>query len=117
MAEKLKDKQRKSLIARRIKDVRELKDMSQHELAKALDCTQGLISQYETAISEPPLKVLLDICDAMGCSMDYLLGREVPHDGTSRGVYLKAFDVMSPKQQSKAAMIVTILADTTDRSF
>ena len=100
MAENLKAKQRKSMVARRLLEVRTEKGLNQYDLAQKLECTQGLISQYETASTTITLDVLIDLCDALGCSVDYLLGREVEYDITTmRGQLLFAFERMPSEIQ------------------
>lgn len=90
---KLKRKQRMCMIARRISEVRRVKGVNQQALAQAVGCTQSLISQYESGTVEPPIDAIIDICDALGCSIDYLLGREVEYDtSTGRGKLLRAFE-------------------------
>ncbi len=106
MPDQMKEKQRKSMVARRLAEVRKQKGMNQFELAKAMGCTQGLISKYEAGQANVQLNTLIDICDALGCSLDYLLGREVVYDTSLRGRMLKALEILP---ESKQRMIVAML--------
>lgn len=106
MPDTLKEKQRKAMVARRVAKVRKQKGLTQHDLAEAMGCTQGLISQYEAGQSNLSLSILIDICDVLGCSIDYLLGREVMYDTSLRGRILKALEGLP---ESKQRMIVTMV--------
>ncbi len=108
--DRLKNKQRKSAIMRGIKSVRDQKGMNQSDLAQKIGCTQGLISQYESGIAEPPLEILVRICDELGCSMDYLLGRDVDYSATPRGFMLNAFEKLTAAEQT---MFVIMLESIT----
>ncbi|MDO4343874.1 MAG: helix-turn-helix transcriptional regulator [Eubacteriales bacterium] len=60
---------------RRIRDLREDKDMSQAALAAELGLTQRTYSRYENADSMMPLDILIKIADYHNVSVDYLLER------------------------------------------
>ncbi len=90
--DKLAEKKRKASIARRLREVREQKGLSQHALACAIDCTQGRISQYESD-GGIGFEALLSVCDVLGCSVDYLIGRDVEYGtGTNRERILRALE-------------------------
>lgn len=106
MSESLKDKQRRSMIARRILEIRKSKGLNQYDLAKLLECTQSLISQYESGTAKVTLDITMDMADVLGCSMDYLLGRDAQYDESGRGRLYKAFEKLSSNKQ---AMIVAMI--------
>ena len=106
MPDPMKEKQRKAMVARRLAEVRKQKGMSQFELAEAMNCTQGLISKYEAVQANVHLNTLIDICDVLGCSLDYLLGRDVVYDTSLRGRVLKALEILP---ESKQRMIVAMV--------
>lgn len=110
MANNLEKKQRTNMIARRLIQIRKEKRMSQHDLAAAADCTQGLISQYESGVSEPPLAGLIRMCDAMGCSVDYLIGRDVEYNTSLRSRLLRAFERLSVDNQNLFVVMVETAA-------
>lgn len=60
---------------RRIRDMREDKDLLQKDLAKYLQCGQVCYSYYETGKRHIPAEVLVKLADFYGTSVDYLLGR------------------------------------------
>lgn len=59
-----------------IKEQREVKGLSQKELATKIGVKQNTISQYENNIKRPSYEILILIADFFDVSVDYLLGRE-----------------------------------------
>lgn len=59
----------------RMRDLREDAELSQTELAAALDIAQTTYSGYERGFREPSLEMLCRIADFFHTSTDYLLGR------------------------------------------
>ena len=43
------------------------REMSQEQLAEAIDATQGLISQYETGVTEVGISTLYELATALRC--------------------------------------------------
>ena len=60
---------------RRIRDLREDRDLFQKDLAKYLNCSQVCYSHYEIGKRDIPTEVLLKLADFYNTSIDYLLGR------------------------------------------
>ena len=60
---------------RRIRNLREDRDLKQQDLAKLLNCTQACYSNYENGKREPSLGLLVRMSDYFNVSIDYLLGR------------------------------------------
>ena len=60
---------------RRIRDLREDRDLKQEDMARLLSCTQACYSNYENGKRDIPTEVLSRIADIFGVSTDYLLGR------------------------------------------
>ena len=60
---------------RRIRDLREDKDLKQEDLAKLLNCTQACYSNYENGRRDIPTEVLKALADFYNDSIDYLLER------------------------------------------
>jgi len=97
---KITEKQTKATIARRVKEVRESKGMTQHDLAKAADLLQGTISLYESGNITLNLYALIGVCDGLGVSLDYLIGRDAEFcKNTLRGRLFTAFSKMNAGQQ------------------
>ena len=60
---------------RRIRDLREDRDLYQKDLAAYLQCTQVCYSHYEMGKRDIPTDVLIKLADFYQTSTDYLLGR------------------------------------------
>lgn len=60
--------------AKRIRDTREDKDLTQAQIAKALHTTQGYYSKYELGKRALPIEHLITLCKLYNLSADYLLG-------------------------------------------
>ncbi len=59
---------------KRIRDLREDRDMSQTEIAKILKMSQTGYSKYETGENDLPTSVLIKLARFYNTSIDYLLG-------------------------------------------
>lgn len=59
---------------RRIRDLREDRDMTQAEIANILCCTQQAYSNYENGTRDIPTDILIKISKYYGVSVDYILG-------------------------------------------
>jgi transcriptional regulator with XRE-family HTH domain len=59
---------------RRIRDLREDRDMTQVQLAKMLNCSQRTYSNYERGDIEISTRVLIELARFHDTSIDYLLG-------------------------------------------
>ncbi len=64
------------IIAKRIKELREEKGLSQKELAKELSVTQTTISKWEQDIRNPDIYTIVKMCKFFNVSADYFLGLE-----------------------------------------
>lgn len=60
---------------RRIRDLREDKDMTQTQMAEILLCSQRVYSNYERGDIDIPTHILIKLADYHKVSVDYLLGR------------------------------------------
>ena len=59
---------------RRIRDLREDRDMTQTQVAKILGMSQTGYSKYETGENDIPTQVLITLARFYHTSVDYLLG-------------------------------------------
>lgn len=59
----------------RLREIRKRKNISQLNLALALNMCQNTISRYETGERDPGIKELILIADYFNISIDYLVGR------------------------------------------
>ena len=61
-------------VYRRIRDLREDKDMSQTQIARILGMSQTGYSKYETGENDIPTDILIRLAELHNTSVDYLLG-------------------------------------------
>jgi transcriptional regulator with XRE-family HTH domain len=59
---------------KRIRELREDKDMLQKDIAKLLNCSQVAYSRYELGNRDIPTDVLITLAKFHNTSIDYLLG-------------------------------------------
>ena len=60
---------------RRIRDLREDRDMTQAQMGRILACSQRVYSNYERGDLDIPTALLIRLADYYDVSVDYLLGR------------------------------------------
>lgn len=62
-------------LYKRIRDLREDKDMTQTQMGVILSCSQRVYSNYERGDIDIPTPILIKIADFHQVSVDYLLNR------------------------------------------
>lgn len=62
------------LLYRRIRDLREDKDLTQTEMGKILMCSQRVYSNYERGELDIPTEILIKLAKYHNVSVDYILG-------------------------------------------
>ncbi len=60
---------------KRLRDLREDKDLTQTDIAKILGMSQTGYSKYETGENDIPTQILIKLADFYDTSVDYILGR------------------------------------------
>ncbi len=60
---------------KRIRDLREDKDLNQTQIAKIIGMSQTGYSKYETGENDLPTEILIKLADFYNVSVDYLLNR------------------------------------------
>lgn len=60
---------------KRIRDLREDKDLTQKDMSNILCCTQQAYSNYELGLRDIPTEMLVKIADFFNTSTDYILNR------------------------------------------
>lgn len=63
-------------IAQRIKQLRLEKNLTQPELAKKINVSNGQISFWENSINEPKASYIIKLAKFFNVTTDYLLGLE-----------------------------------------
>ena len=64
------------LLAKRIKELRKEKDLTQEDLGKLINVTKVSICCYENGTRIPSLETIVALANAFEVSLDDLLGRE-----------------------------------------
>ena len=59
---------------KRIRDLREDRDLTQKQMAKALNCSQQVYSNYELGQRDIPTDILIKLSRFYGVSVDFILG-------------------------------------------
>jgi len=93
------------IFAERMRDRRKYCGYSQCKLAEALKINQSAISSYETAHSFPPPDVLVDICQLLDTTIDYLLGQTETPEGATM---IKKYESLSQEEQALVAEWINI---------
>ena len=62
------------IMYKRIRDLREDKDLSQKKLAEILNISQSTYSRFESGYLDVPSEVLIALSSLYGVSVDYILG-------------------------------------------
>lgn len=63
------------MLYKRIRDLREDKDLSQSKMGEILSCSQRVYSNYERGELDIPTEILIKLADFHNVSTDYLLNR------------------------------------------
>ena len=61
------------ILALRLKKLRNKRNITQEHLAKMVDISTVYISYMERGVRVPSLEKLIDVCNALECTMDELL--------------------------------------------
>lgn len=64
------------VFAIRLKELRTEKQLTQKELAEAVECNQSMIARWEKDECEPTATAIIKIADYFNVCTDYLLGRK-----------------------------------------
>ena len=63
-------------LGERLQEERNLKNLSQKEVADAINVSASVVSNYENGERTPSLEILVALARLFQCSTDYLLGFE-----------------------------------------
>ncbi len=63
------------MIYKRIRDLREDKDLTQKQMGEILSCSQRVYSNYERGDLDIPTEILIKLADFHDVSVDYILNR------------------------------------------
>lgn len=62
------------MVYKRIRDLREDKDLTQKDMARTLNCSQQVYSNYELGQRDIPTDILIKLSQFYNVSVDYILG-------------------------------------------
>lgn len=62
------------MLYKRIRDLREDRDLTQKELSQVLNCSQQVYSNYELGQRDIPTDILIKLALFYNVSTDYILG-------------------------------------------
>ena len=62
------------MVYKRIRDLREDRDLTQKDVARALNCSQQVYSNYELGQRDIPTDILIKLSHFYNVSVDYILG-------------------------------------------
>jgi transcriptional regulator with XRE-family HTH domain len=62
------------MVYKRIRDLREDRDLTQKDVARALNCSQQVYSNYELGQRDIPTDILIRLSALHNVSVDYILG-------------------------------------------
>lgn len=79
----------------KIKEIREDKNLSQQEVAKAIETSQTNIARWENGKNEPSYLQLVKLANFFNCSIDYLVG----NDETEQITQFEPKAVLSEKEK------------------
>ena len=63
------------MLYKRIRDMREDKDLTQKQMGEILSCSQRVYSNYERGELDIPTEILIKSADFHNVSVDYILNR------------------------------------------
>ncbi len=63
------------MLYKRIRDLREDRDLTQREMGVVLSCSQRVYSNYERGELDIPTEILIKLADFHNVSVDYILNR------------------------------------------
>lgn len=96
------------VLAKRLRQARKNKKLTQEQLAHLVKTTKGTISNYENEYSTPSNEMLKDLAKALDVTTDYLLGND---DGNEYGSQRKQKQLTSKEERDIAKRMEKIKKD------
>lgn len=107
-------------LGARIAELRKERGLTQVQLAQTLDLTQQMVASYEVGRRRVPVSLLPGIADALGVSIEELIGRQPARAAAKRGPAPKLqqqieriAQLPKAKQRFVIQMLETVLAQTS----
>jgi transcriptional regulator with XRE-family HTH domain len=99
------------IFAKRLKEARELRNLSQADLATRARLQASAVSHFETGTRRPSFDNLRRLADALHVSTDYLLGRTESMTGAATAdVLYRDIERLSSDDREMASDIIAKLA-------
>lgn len=73
-------KKRQEIIAFILKELRNIKNLTQFEIAKEINIAQNQYQRYETGKTMPSIEILIRIAEIYKVSLDYISGRYLENE-------------------------------------
>lgn len=100
-----------SILSNRIKTLRKLHGDSQESLGLKINLSRTAISKYETGENEPPVSVLLLICEKYKVSPNWLLGYTTHGSNTASFIKIPIFKDIDLKEISGYDYLESVPSD------
>ena len=96
-----------SVIGQRIKEVRSERNLTQEYIANVTGVNVSHISNIETCKTRVSLTLLVGICNALDCTLDYILQNEYHNNPTSI-MEKELFNVIKDMEKEKQETLLRI---------
>lgn len=67
------------MFTKKFNEILNTRNITAYQVAKTTGISQGLMNEYKNGIKYPTIQNLVKIADALGYSVDYLLGRKASY--------------------------------------
>jgi len=101
------------LFPQRLREARELRELSQADLAKKATLQPSAVSHFETGTRRPSFANLRRLADALAVSIDFLLGRSNSISGTAQtaDVLYRDIEKLSARDREVVGAIARQMAE------
>lgn len=99
-----------NIFSTNLKQIRKVKDVTQHELAKYLSVSQQAVAKWETDKATPDPDTLKKMADFFDVSIDYLLGHSSSQHSHERLLPDKDFEYLQKMKASDKPAVKAIAA-------
>lgn len=103
------------LLAKRIKELRKEKNLTQEDLGKLINVTKVSICCYENGTRIPTLETMVALADIFEVSLDNLLGREIEVVAKKRRTRMSKEEVEFIKEIRKSEGVFHLLTTNPKR--
>lgn len=103
------------LLAKRIKELRKEKNLTQEDLGKLINVTKVSICCYENGTRIPTLETMVALADIFEVSLDNLLGREIEVVAKKRRTRMSKEEVEFIKEIRKSERVFHLLTTNLKR--